>query len=168
MEIVFRAVVIFVFLWLITRVVGRATIGELSTFQLILFITMGDMVQQAVTQQDYSVTAGVLAVSVFAVLTILLSWVNARWPRIRSITHGVPVVIVRDGRPIDGAMRRERLSLDDLRAAARQQGFERLGAIRLAILEANGAISFFAAEEGSKEGGGKPGRSGAEDKPAVG
>lgn len=162
MEVVFRAIVIFFFLWIITRVVGRSTVGELSTFQLILFITMGDMVQQAVTQQDYSVTAGILAISVFAVLTVVLSWVNLRWPRLRSITHGVPVVILRDGQPIDRSMRRERLSDDDLMAAARQQGFEYLTDIRLAVLEANGAISFFKAET---TGGGSDG---AEEKPAVG
>jgi uncharacterized membrane protein YcaP (DUF421 family) len=162
MEIVYRAAIIFFFLWMITRVVGRSTIGELSTFQLVLFITMGDMVQQAVTQQDYSVTAGVLAVSVLAVLTIGLSWANARWPRLRSITHGVPVVVMQDGRLIDRAMRRERLSLDDLQAAARQQGFERLSAIRLAVLEANGSLSFFAADSSEEESSGAP------EKPAVG
>jgi len=97
MEIVYRALIIYLFLWMITRVVGRSTIGELSTFQLILFITMGDMVQQGVTQQDYSVTAGILAVSTFAVLTIGLPWANVRWPRLRAITHGVPVIIVQDG-----------------------------------------------------------------------
>jgi len=161
-EIVFRAVVVFFFLWMITRVVGRSTVGELSTFQLVLFITMGDLVQQAVTQQDYSVTAGVLAVSVFAVLTIALSWANARWPRVRSITHGVPVIVLEQGEPVRSTMRRERLSLDDLMAAARQQGFERLSSIRLAVLEANGALSFFAANEDDEE------RAGAPDKPAVG
>jgi hypothetical protein len=70
MEIVVRAVVLFGFLWLITRVVGRSTLGELSTFQLLLFVTMGDLVQQSITQQDYSLTSGVLAVGVFALLTI--------------------------------------------------------------------------------------------------
>ena len=63
MEIIFRALFIFGFLWLITRVTGRATLGELSTFQLLLYVTMGDLVQQAVTQQDYSVTSAVLAVA---------------------------------------------------------------------------------------------------------
>ena len=53
MEIVVRAVLLFGFLWLITRVVGRSTLGELSTFQLLLFVTMGDLVQQSITQQDY-------------------------------------------------------------------------------------------------------------------
>ena len=80
MEIVVRAVVIFGFLWLVTRVVGRSTLGELSTFQLLLYVTMGDLVQQSITQQDYSLTSGILAVGVFALLTILLSWINSRWP----------------------------------------------------------------------------------------
>ena len=66
MEVVYRALFIFGFLWFITRVTGRATLGELSTFQLLLYVTMGDLVQQAVTQQDYSVTASVLAIGVFA------------------------------------------------------------------------------------------------------
>lgn len=159
MEIVYRALIIYLFLWMITRVVGRSTIGELSTFQLILFITMGDMVQQAVTQQDYSVTAGILAVSTFAVLTMALSWANARWPRVRAFTHGVPVIVLREGVAMDSVMRKERMSIDDLKAAARQQGFESLSEIRLAILEANGQISFFS---------GSQGRSGAEEKPDTG
>lgn len=162
MEIAYRALIIFFFLWIITRVVGRSTVGELSTFQLVLFITMGDLVQQAVTQQDYSLTAGIVAVSIFASLTILISWATLRWPRLKSITHGVPVLIVKDGTPIDHAMRRERLTSDDLQAAARQQGFEHLGDIRLAVLEANGSISFFAQDAAEDD------RAGAEDKPSVG
>lgn len=163
MEIVIRAAVIYLFLWMITRLVGRSTVGELSTFQLILFITMGDMVQQAVTQQDYSITAGILAISVFTVLTMGLSWANARWPRIRKITHGVPVVILQNGGTDPIVLRREQLSIDDLKAAARQQGFESLADIRLAVLEANGQISFFARQDGDSGG-----KSGAAEKPAVG
>ena len=100
MEIVVRAVVLFGFLWLVTRVVGRSTLGELSTFQLLLYVTMGDLVQQSITQQDFSVTSGVLAVSVFALLTILISWANTRWRRLRPLVHGVPVVIVQAGEPL--------------------------------------------------------------------
>lgn len=166
MEIVLRATVMFFFLWLITRVVGRATLGELSTFQLILFITMGDMIQQSVTQQDYSITGGVLAVSVFALLTIALSWANARWPAVRAVTHGVPVVIVERGEPMMDTLRAERMSLDDLMAAARQQGFERFADIRLAVLEANGQVSFFAAAR--TDAGSGNDRDGAAAKPPEG
>ena len=146
MEIVYRALFVFAFLWLITRVVGRSTLGELSTFQLILFITVGDMMQQAVTEQDYSVTGGVLAVSVFTLLTLLLTWVNARWTRVRSLTHGIAVVVVNRGEPVLDVMKAERLSLDDLMAAARTQGYERFSQITVAVLEANGQMSFFGAK----------------------
>ncbi len=111
---------------------GRLVTTEFDTFQLILFITMGDMVQQAVTQQDYSVTAGVLAVSVFAVITMALSWANSRWPRVRTFTHGVPVVIMENGEASSILLLRERISIDDLKAAARQQGIEKLSDVRLA------------------------------------
>ncbi len=163
MEIVVRAAVMFLFLWLVTRIVGRSTLGELSTFQLILFITMGDMVQQAVTAQDYSFTGGVLAVSVFTLLTLALSWANARWPRLRAITHGVAIVVIDRGEPVWTVIRRERLSLDDLKAAARQKGFRSLADVRLAVLEANGQISFFPDDEGADDGS-----AGAEERPTVG
>jgi uncharacterized membrane protein YcaP (DUF421 family) len=142
-EIVVRAAVMFVFLWAVTRIVGRTTLGELSTFELLLYVTMGDLVQQAVTQQDFSVTGGVLAVSVFALLTIALSYVQWRFPRVRGLVNGTAVVVMRDGAILEAAARRQRLSDTDLIAAARQQGIRRLGEVDLAVLEADGKISFF-------------------------
>ncbi len=159
MEIVFRALFIFGFLWFITRVTGRSTLGELSTFQLLLYVTMGDLVQQSVTQQDYSVTSAVLAVGVFALLTVAISWVNSRSRRLRPITHGIPVVIVADGEPIMAVMRSERVSFDDLMSAARQQGVERFADIRVAVLETNGRISFFTGDRSSE---------GAPETPSIG
>jgi uncharacterized membrane protein YcaP (DUF421 family) len=146
MEIVFRALFVFAFLWFVTRVTGRATLGELSTFELLLYVTMGDLVQQGVTQQDYSVTSAVLAVGVFALLTVGVGWLNARFRVVRPVTHGRAVVIVENGEPVLDTLRRERISLDDLMASARQQGLRRFAEIHLAVLETNGRISFFAAE----------------------
>lgn len=150
MEIVVRALVVFVFLWFVTRVVGRSTLGELSTFQLVLFVTMGDLVQQGVTQQDYSVTAAVLAVGTFTLATIALTWTNARFPRSRAVVHGIPVVLVAGGEPAYEVMRRERVSVDDLLESARQHGIERVRDVRLAVLETNGQISFFT-EDAAKD-----------------
>src|SRR3954466_14201800 len=113
MEIVVRAVVMFFFLWVVTRAVGRSSLGEISTFQLLLYVTMGDLVQQAITQQDYSVMSGVLAVSTFALLTVAIGWVNWRWRRTRPVLSGVPIVIVKDGEPLLDVMRLERMTLDD-------------------------------------------------------
>jgi uncharacterized membrane protein YcaP (DUF421 family) len=158
MEIIFRALFIFGFLWFITRVAGRATLGELSTFELLLYVTMGDLVQQSVTQQDYSVTSAVLAVGTFCLLTILLSWLNTRFRRVRPLTHGTAIVVVDRGEPVLATMRAERVALDDLMAAARNQGIERFSDIRLAVLETNGKISFFTGDA----------KSGAPEQPSAG
>lgn len=157
MEIVYRALFLFIFLWFITRVTGRTTLGELSTFQLLLYVTMGDLVQQGVTQQDYSVTGAVLAVGVFALMTVLLSWLNARFRGIRPLTHGTPVIVVDNGEPVLANLRAEHMSIDDLMAAARGQGIERFSEIRFGVLETNGRVSFFTGEP----------RSGASEPPSA-
>jgi uncharacterized membrane protein YcaP (DUF421 family) len=158
-EIVIRALVVFVFLWLVTRAVGRSTLGELSTFELLLYVTMGDLVQQAVTQQDYSVTAGMLAVGTFALLTVTLSWAQWRFPKVRPVVTGRPVLVFRDGQPVEEGMRRQRLSVADLLVAARQQGIRRTSEIEYAVLEADGRIAFFTRD---------PEDAGAPEKPAGG
>jgi uncharacterized membrane protein YcaP (DUF421 family) len=149
MDIVFRAALVFLFLWVITRAVGRGTLGELSTFELLLYIVMGDLIQQAVTQQDYSLVSAVLAVGVFALMTIALSYLSWRWPALRSIIRGTPVLVLQRGTPLTAVMRRQRLTMDDLMAAAREQGIRRLIDVEVAILEADGSISFFKPESGS-------------------
>jgi uncharacterized membrane protein YcaP (DUF421 family) len=151
MEIVVRAVIVFVFLWGLTRVTGRATLGELSTFELLLYVTMGDLVQQAVTQQDFSVTGGLLAVSVFALLTIFLSWLQWKFPRARGVINGTAVVVMREGVILERECRRQRLSDTDLIAAARQQGIRWLRDVDLAVLEADGKVSFFTRQDGGQQ-----------------
>jgi uncharacterized membrane protein YcaP (DUF421 family) len=159
MEIVFRSLFVFFFLWVITRAVGRSTLGELSTFQLLLYVTMGDLVQQAVTQQDYSVAAAVLAVGTFALLTSVFGFINWRSRRLRPIVHGAPLIIVRDGEPCEQALRAERLSITALMEAAREEGIKSFRDIELAVLEANGKISFFKQQDEAE--------SGAPEQPAV-
>ncbi len=150
MEIVIRAAVMFAFLWAVTRAVGRSTLGELSTFELLLYVTMGDLVQQSVTQQDYSISSGVLTISVFALFTVLLSWVQWRFPGTRSMIRGKPIVIVRDGVLLPVASRQQRFTETDLLATARQQGIRDLADVELAILEADGKVSFFTASDTSE------------------
>jgi uncharacterized membrane protein YcaP (DUF421 family) len=164
MDIVFRAALVFVFLWVITRVVGRTSLGELSTFDLILYIVMGDLIQQAVTQQDYSLFSAVLAVGVFALLTIGLSYTSWRLPRLRPLIRGTPVLVLQGGAPLMDTLRRQRLTLDDLMAAAREQGIRRLCDVDVAVLEADGKISFFTRESG-EDASGSEDPSGASEKP---
>ncbi|MGH8990832.1 MAG: DUF421 domain-containing protein [Acidimicrobiia bacterium] len=121
----------------------------MSAFELLLLVTVGDLIQQGVTQEDMSVTGAMLAVGTIAVWILIFSWIGYRWRPARRAIEGVPVVIVRDGRPLDDALRLERVSLDELLEGARNQGIANLRDVDLAILEPDGRFSFL-----KKEGSG--------------
>ncbi|HVI19642.1 MAG TPA: YetF domain-containing protein [Gaiellales bacterium] len=142
MDLVLRTVVIFAFILLLTRVMGRRELGSMEPFDLIVLVVIGDLVQQGVTQDDYSVTGAVLVVTTLGLLTVFISYLNYRVPRLRPILDGEPVVLLEDGRPIDRNLRRERITYEELRAAARLEGIGSLDKVRFAVLETNGAISF--------------------------
>lgn len=142
MDIVIRAVVIFFFLYVLMRVIGRRELSTMEPFDLILLVVVGDLVQQGVTQNDFSVTGVVLAIGTIAMLTLGVSYANFRFPRLRPLLDGVPIIVVQDGKPIEKNLRRERVTLDDLAAAARQQGIAHLEDVAWAVMETSGKISF--------------------------
>ena len=142
MDIVLRAIVVFAFLLVLTRVIGRRELSSLQPFDLILLIILGDAVQQGLTQDDYSLTGSLLAVGTIAVLQVFVSWISYRFPRTRPIIEGVPIVVIQDGEPIERNLKRERLTLDELAEAARQEGIERLADVKWAVLETTGKLSF--------------------------
>jgi uncharacterized membrane protein YcaP (DUF421 family) len=142
MDIVLRAIVVFGFLLVLTRIIGRRELSSLQPFDLILIIILGDAVQQGLTQDDYSLTGAFLAIGTIAVLQVLVSWVGFRFPRARPVLEGTPIVVVENGDVIERNARRERLSVDEIREAARLQGIGQLSEVRWAVLETNGQISF--------------------------
>ena len=142
MDIVGRAVVAFLFIFLLTRIVGRRELSSLEPFDLILLVMMGDLVQQGVTQSDFSITGLLLAASTIAVLTVLVSYLSFRFRRLRPILDGEPIVVVQDGKPIEKNLRRERLTIDELAQEARIQQIASLDDVQWAVLEKTGQISF--------------------------
>jgi uncharacterized membrane protein YcaP (DUF421 family) len=147
MEIVYRAAVIYFFLWFITRVVGKRELGQMSAFELVLLVTMGDLIQQGVTQEDYSITGAMLAVGTFALLIVTFSYISWRFPRTRKGLEGQPVIVVQNGSMREDVMRYERLSDTELQEALRQQGIDDLRAVKVGILEPDGNFSFFTAQD---------------------
>jgi uncharacterized membrane protein YcaP (DUF421 family) len=156
-ELVVRATVMFAVVWFITRVVGKRELGQLSAFELVLLVAMGDLIQQSVTQEDYSLTGGILVVSTFAMLTVTLSYVSWRFPRTRTVIDGTSTVVLKDGEPEHKVLRYERLPMDELVEAARAKGFRDLDEIQLAVLEPNGTFTFFKRDAGGEDGGTPPG-----------
>jgi uncharacterized membrane protein YcaP (DUF421 family) len=142
MDIVLRGCVIFVFLYVLMRVIGRRELSSLEPFDLILLVVLGDAVQQGLTQDDYSLTGAILAIGTIAMLQLAVSFTNFKFPKLRSIIDGEPIVVVQDGKPIDKNLRRERVTLDDLAAAMRKQGIGSLDDVQWAVMETSGIISF--------------------------
>ena len=142
MDIVLRAIVLFTFIWFLTRIVGRRELSTLEPFDLILLVVIGDLIQQGVTQNDFSVTGAVLAVGTVALMAVLFSWSSFRVPRLRPILEGEPVILVEHGKPIEKNLRRNRITSEELAAAARRQQIAHIEDVDWAVLETSGGISF--------------------------
>jgi uncharacterized membrane protein YcaP (DUF421 family) len=142
MDIVVRAAIVFVFIWVLMRALGRRELSSMEPFDLIMLVVIGDLIQQGVTQQDVSVTGALLAATTIGLLTLVLAWLNYRFPRVRPTLEGRPVVLVEDGKAIDANLKRERITLDELAAQARLKEIESISDVRWAVLETSGAISF--------------------------
>jgi len=149
MDIVLRAFVAFFFVLLLTRIVGRRELGSLEPFDLILLVMIGDLVQQGVTQNDFSVTGMLLAGGTIAVLVVFVSYGSFKLPWLRPVLEGEPIIVVQDGEPIHRNLARNRITLEELFAAARQQGLGSLERVQWAVLETSGSISFIERERSS-------------------
>ena len=142
MDLVLRAVFVFGFMLLLTRVIGKRELGSLEPFDLILLIVLGDALQQGLTQDDYSLTGAVLVVGTIAVLQVGVSYLTFRFPRPRPVLDGEPLIVIEDGKPIERNLERERLTLEELAEAARREQIAHLADVQWAILETSGQISF--------------------------
>jgi uncharacterized membrane protein YcaP (DUF421 family) len=141
MDLVFRATVIFLFVFLITRVVGRRELGSSEPFDLILLVVLGDLIQQGVTQSDNSITGAMLVISTLTLLTVGVSYLSLRVKKLRPILDGDPLILIEDGKPNAANLKRQRLQLAEVLAEARLQQISRVADIQWAILETSGQIS---------------------------
>jgi uncharacterized membrane protein YcaP (DUF421 family) len=142
MDLVFRTVFVFVLVFIVTRAVGRRELSSMEPFDMILLVVMGDLVQQGVTQSDYSLTGATTVISTIALLTVFTAWLSYRVRRLRPVLEGEPVVLVVDGRVLERNLSRERMTTEELEAEARLQQIGSLEDVRFAVLETNGKVSF--------------------------
>lgn len=148
MEIVARASIAFVFVFVLLRGTKRKTLSDLSPLELILLVVLGDLVQTGVTQEDYSISGVILSVSTFAFWISALNWLTWRSDRARRVIEGVPMVVIQDGKPIMQTLKLEQIALEELYESARQAGIDDLAKVRLGVLEVSGRISFIEADGG--------------------
>lgn len=149
MDIVFRASVTFAALYLLLRLLGKREIGQLTPFELVVIVVMGDLVQQGVTHNDFSLTGSILAIATFAFWALVMSWATYLSPRLEKLLDGQPQVIIRDGELIEANLRRDRITRGEVEAEMRLAGIARMKDVAWAILETQGKISFIRKDDGN-------------------
>ena len=148
MDIVLRATVMFFILFLLIRLLGKRELGQMTPFEFVVLVVLGDLIQQGVTHNDFSLTGATLAISTFASWALLLSWTTYLFPRAKDLLEGTPRVVVRNGEIVNENLRRDRLTRDEILSEMRLAGIGRMSDVAWAILEPQGKMSFIRKDDG--------------------
>jgi len=142
MDIIARTVAVYLALLVVFRWTGKRSLSEVTSFDFVLLLIVGEATQQALLGQDYSITNAVLVIVTLIGIDIALSLVKQRSTTATKLLEGVPLVIVDDGELLRERMRKARVDVEDIMTAARKlHGLERLEQVKYAVLERNGGIS---------------------------
>jgi len=147
MDIIARATVMFFAMFLLLRLLGKRELSQVTPFELVLLIVMGDLIQQGVTHNDFSLTGAILAICTIGFWALVLGWVTYLSPRAEKMLEGEPRVLVHDGKLIDAHMRRDRITQAELFTEMRLAGIAHVDDVAWAILEPHGKISFIGRSE---------------------
>jgi uncharacterized membrane protein YcaP (DUF421 family) len=142
MDSVIRGLIVYFFLLVVFRISGKQTLSQATSFDLVLLLIISETTQQAMVDNDHSITNGFLLIITLVGTTVVLAALKQFFPRLDTILEGQPVIVVDKGRLVHRVMQKSRVNEEDILYAARkQQGLERLDQIKYAILERDGTIS---------------------------
>ncbi|MBI4408626.1 MAG: DUF421 domain-containing protein [Gemmatimonadetes bacterium] len=141
MDTVVRVVLIYLFLLVTLRVIGKREFGQLAPFEVVMLLLISEIVQQALVREDFSLTNALIGTSTLLALVLITSVLSHLSARVEAVTEGSPTVLVRRGALVEPSLNRERVTPDELLSALRKFGVERLEDVEWAILETDGQIS---------------------------
>lgn len=152
MEIFLRTLSIYLFLLVLFRITGKRTLSEISTFDFILLLIIGEATQNALIGEDYSLVAGMSVILTLGMLDLGLSMLKRRSKTIEKITEGTPLVLVSQGRMLKEHMAKTHVTEADILQSARlNQGLACMAQIKYAVLEPSGGISIIPMESNIEE-----------------
>ena len=140
-ELVLRAAVIYIFLFVAFRFIGKKHIGELAPFDLIVLLIVSETVQNAMIGQDKSLIGGLISAATLLTVAQSMSWLSWHSKKMSRFLEGTPKIIVSHGERLKNVMARERITLAELMEALRSNGMTSIADVRFAILENDGRIS---------------------------
>lgn len=149
-SVVLKVVVVYLFLMLAFRLVGKRELGMLSPFELVTVILIPEMASEALMGTG-SLTTALVGISMLFLLVLLVSALTHRYAAVASIVQATPTVLVANGQLCEEALNRERISPDEIYGEMHKRGFEELDQIRWAILESDGEIALVPNTQGGRE-----------------
>jgi uncharacterized membrane protein YcaP (DUF421 family) len=147
METVVRVVIIYIFIVIGLRIVGKREFSQLSPLELVTLLIIPELVSQALTRDDYSLTNAMVGTATLIVLVYLTSLLQFNVRSVERAISGLPAVLVRKGIFVEKHMNEERIAPEEIFSAMHQAGLERLEQVRWAILESDGKISIVPEEQ---------------------
>ena len=142
MASVLRAALVYAFLLIVFRITGKRSLAQITSFDFILLLIIGEATQQALLGNDFSLINAYVVIATLMFLELGLSVLKNAWPALDRLLESAPLVIVENGQLLKERLRNERVDLQDVLAAARERhGLERLDQIKYAVLERSGGIS---------------------------
>lgn len=153
MDIVLRATAMFAIVFALLRLLGKRELSQMTPFEVVSLVVIGDLIQQGITHNDFSLTGATLAIGTFAFWSVVLGWIAYTWPRLGKMLDGEPRVIIRDGELLESSLRRDRLTRHEVESEMRLAGIGSMRDVAWAILEPQGKISFVRrdADSGSRQ-----------------
>jgi len=161
MDIVLRGSAMFFVVFLLLRLLGKRELGQMTPFDVVSLVVVGDLIQQGITHNDFSITGATLAICTFAFWSVMLGWLNYLFPRLRGGIEGEPRVIVRDGGLLRANLAPDRITQSEVESEMRLAGIGAFSEVAWAILEPQGKISFI-----KRDGLGDPSRQTDDSAPA--
>lgn len=148
-EKVVRTLLVYFFLILMLRLFGKRELAQLNPFDLIVLLMLSNTVQNAIIGNDNSLLGGLLGAAVLFLVNEALVRFVFRHPRARRLIEGRPDELIKDGKILRAALRRNMITREELETAARKQGIEHLHDVESARLEVSGSLSFALHEPGT-------------------
>ena len=134
-------VLAYVMVVVLLRVSGKRTLSKFNAFDFVVTVALGSTLATILLSQDVSLAQGVAAFAVLILMQLLITWLSVRSARVRVLVKGEPTLLAYRGAPLDAAMRRERVTREELLAAARSQGHASLDDVAAVVLETDGTIT---------------------------
>lgn len=142
-EWVLRAIIGFLFILFVGRVLGQRTISQLRILDFVIALVIGNIIAHPLSDEHLGLKGSIITTTVLMILYILGVYMIMKWPRFRSIVNNPPVTVVKDGVISYEGLKKARISLDVLLEELRENQIDDVKKVALATWEADGKISYF-------------------------